>query len=73
MSRNPTFTETPATDLEREAANLPPSLLCKRTGLAAGTEDCTCDACLYMAAMETDFLREECPDVATGSDVGLDE
>lgn len=42
-----------------EVRDLPPSLLCKRTGLAAGTEDCTCDVCLHMAAMEQAFLEEE--------------
>lgn len=38
---------------------VPASLLCKRTGLAAGTEYCTCDVCLHVAAMEQTFREEE--------------
>ena len=44
-----------------ETRDLPPALLCHRTGLAAGTSDgCgACDSCLWVAAMEADFEREE--------------
>ena len=42
-----------------ETHDLPPTLLCKRTGLAAGTEECTCDACLWVAALEADFLENQ--------------
>ena len=42
--------------------DLPPSLLCHRTGLAAGTDGSCgrCDSCLYIAALESaDFEGEE--------------
>ena len=48
-------------DDNEEARKLPPSLLCKRTGLAAGTEGSCgqCDSCLWVAAMEADFVERE--------------
>ena len=48
-----------------EARDLPPSLVCKRTGEAANTEQACgrCPACLWVAALEKDFAeREEGPD-----------
>ena len=43
----------------RETSELPPSLICDRTGLAAGLTDCTCDACLWVRALEEDFAEKE--------------
>lgn len=51
-------TAMPAT-ASAETTNVPPSLLCKRTGEAAGLTACTCDACLWVQAMERDFAEEE--------------
>ena len=42
-----------------ETRDLPPALVCKRTGEPAGLTDCPCDACLWVAALEADFEREE--------------
>ena len=42
-----------------DSRDLPPSLVCHRTGLAAGLTDCTCDACLWVRAQETEFIETE--------------
>jgi len=59
MSAKRACIETAGTD-SMATGKLPPALLCKRTGLPAGSEEgCTCDSCLWVAAMEADFEREE--------------
>jgi len=60
MTRDPKCAATEGTGLTA-MTNLPPSLLCKRTGLAAGTEGSCgqCDSCLWVAAMEQDLRQGE--------------
>jgi hypothetical protein len=44
-----------------EANELPPSLVCRRTGTPANTEAAcgSCSACLWVAALESDFRERE--------------
>jgi len=60
MSTNRACIEMEGTD-SMATGRLPPALLCHRTGLAAGTEGSCgqCDSCLWVAALEADFEREE--------------
>ena len=57
MTRDPKCAATEGTGLTA-MTNLPPSLLCKRTGLAAGLDEtCPCDACFWVRVYE-DYFRE---------------